>query len=454
VDGTYDLGALGWLLFERLCETLLAVEMAVDPRTWSGAADTLRSVDVGGELRLPDGQVVPGPVRAIAARLHGDEIGAEDALLLRRLGGAAVGPFGRPRTLLVLTNARATAGSATPGVETVDRHRLGRWVEGSPATVLRFPAVLGVREPARFEGENVERSSLDRAAAWELARVFAPTRAYARAADVLERHRFAVLTGPPEMGKTAAARMVALARLQAGWEAHEFTRPDELWGAFDPARRQLFVADDAFGSTEYRPDAAERWARALPGILRALDERHWLIWTSRPAPLRAGLHRVRQERGTERFPSPAEVHVDAAALDTDEKALILLRHAKAAALSEDARELVRAHGPQLVEHEHFTPERIRRFVATRLRALADAPPAAVRGAIEVEMATPTEAMAASLRALDDEHRDLLVAMLDVPPGPVEERSLAAAMRRHHAEGLPKPPTELLDRLTDHFVRVL
>ena len=34
-------------------------------------------------------------------------------------------------------------------------------------------------------------------------------------------------------------------------------------GAFDAERPQLFVADDAFGSTEYRPDAADRWALEL-----------------------------------------------------------------------------------------------------------------------------------------------------------------------------------------------
>jgi hypothetical protein len=53
-----------------------------------------------------------------------------------------------------------------------------------------------------------------------------------------------------------------------------------------------------------------------------------------------------------------------------------------------------------------------------------------------------------------EHRELLLAMLDSPPGPVAERDLAAALRRHSATGLPKPPTELVDRLADHFLRVL
>ena len=75
------------------------------------------------------------------------------------------------------------------------------------------------------------------------------------------------------MGKTAIARMLGAGAAHEGWEVHECTRPDAgLATRFDRDRPQLFIADDAFGSTEYRPDAAERWARELDRILRATDE--------------------------------------------------------------------------------------------------------------------------------------------------------------------------------------
>src|SRR5205814_5466082 len=141
---------------------------------------------------------------------------------------------------------------------------------------------------------------------------------------------FAALTGPPEMGKTAIARMVGLALASGGWEVHECIRPDEFWARLARERAQVFIADDAFGSTEYRPEAAERWALELDRVLRATDERHWLVWTSRPAPLRAGLRRIHREHGVERFPQPAEVQVAASDLSVAEKALILFRHARAA----------------------------------------------------------------------------------------------------------------------------
>jgi hypothetical protein len=63
-------------------------------------------------------------------------------------------------------------------------------------------------------------------------------------------------------------------------------------------------------------------------------------------------------------------------------------------------------------------------------------------------------MAASFAALEREHRELLLAMLDSPAAPVAERDLAAALRRHSTSGLAKAPAELVDRLADHFLRVI
>jgi hypothetical protein len=237
-----------------------------------------------------------------------------------------------------------------------------------------------------------------------------------------------------------------------------------VWAAFDRARPQVFVADDAFGSTEYRPDAAELWARELGRMLRSLDDRHWLIWTSRPAPLKAGLRRVHRERGSEQFPAPGEVLVDAGELDLAEKTMILFRHAKRRddpalgprrrLAAPEARKLVRSAGISIVEHPHFTPERIRRFVAERLDDVpVDASLGQLLGTVERELARPTEAMETSFGALEDEHRELLIALLDAPAGLIDERELAATVRRHHAGGLRRPPGELVDRLTDHFLRV-
>jgi hypothetical protein len=363
-----------------------------------------------------------------------------------------------PRSLLALTNVAAPEMSL-PGVETavLGSRELTALVAASRPLRLRVPTVLGIGAADDLVvAEVADQSTPDIAAARALAPVFVPTRAYAAAVEVLAQHHFVVLTGPPEMGKTAIARTVGLAALTDGWELHECVRPDELWARFRRERRQVFIADDAFGSTEYRPEAAERWALELDRVLRAMDEKHWLLWTSRPAPFKAGLRRIHREHGVERFPQPAQVQVDAADLDVAEKALILFRHSKSASLPSDAVELVKAEGWAIVSHPHFTPERIRRFVATRLLELSGkvGVEGEIEAAVAAEIREPTDAMAASFRALSDQHRALLVALLDTPPGPVAERELVAAFRRHSPSGLAQQPTDLVDRLTDHFLRLV
>ena len=456
----YRFDQLGWLQFERLCLELLNLFSGLASAEW-------HTVPTGRFLLQPEGVPVPGEERKLAGPTgilvvwikHGHDA-AKAASTLQGVVQDTLNEWAQASlsSLLLLTNV------SPDGAEVADVHtvRLGpqelsSLVASSWALRLRVPSVLGIGALEDLAApETLGHSTADLEAARQLARVFVPTNAYAVALDVLQRHRFAALTGPPEMGKTAIARMIGLAALTGGWELHECNSPDELWVRFARERQQLFIADDAFGSTEYRPEAAERWALELDRVLRAMDERHWLIWTSRPAPLKAGLRRIHREHGVERFPEPAEVQIDAATLEVAEKALILFRHAKAAVLPERAAELVRAEGWRIVSHPHFTPERIRRFVAGRLLELAEQVGSAgdIDDIVSAEIREPTAAMAASFHALSGEHRALLLALLDTPPRPVSARELVAAFRRHVATGLRQQPEQLVDRLTDHFLRLV
>jgi hypothetical protein len=459
VAAAYALDELGSLQFERLCTALLGEEAGLTPE-WDEAG----IADAPDGVRLPAlGVALAGPAEVRLAWIQPHRpVPLADVLRRRRSDGHEATPASR----LVLTNAAPgiSAGAGAPHAAVLGPWELAALIDAHAAVRFRLPSVLGLRDLADLVPDGLhDRSSLDAAAAHALARVFAPTRAYERALAVVRRHGFAVLTGPPEMGKTAIARTIALAALSAGWEAHECIRPEQLCERYARDRPQVFVADDAFGSTEYRPDAAERWALELDRVLRATDERHWLLWTSRPAPLRAGLRRIHREHGVERWPQPAEVQVSAADLSVEEKALILFRHAKAARLPPELVAVVRRRGREIVDHPHLTPERIRRLVSDRLAPLAAGPAGELAeltalpddrlaAVIATEIREPTEAMATSFRALPAEHRALLVALVDAPPGPVGERDLASAMRRHADGGLPRAPGELIDRLVDHFLR--
>ncbi len=485
-EPAYRLDELGWLQFERVCSLLLEADAGLSDLSWLGHADTGRVAQVEAPVVLTvEGIRLQGPVTVAVVWVADDEPPGRRRETLARRVFALVSELGFwcQDRVLVLTNLDVTAARAElqrqpvsdvpadqpdqppptereagRSVTFVGGRELSACLDRHASVRMAMPSVLGLRDLTPLIAAGVRaRSSLDVERAQALARVFWPTRAYQRARAVLATHRFVVLCGPPEMGKTAIAQMIALAQMSDGWEVHECNNPEQLWRAFEANRRQVFVADDAFGSTEYRPDAAERWARALGQLLAMLDHDHWLIWTSRPAPLKAALRRVQRERGSERFPAPGEVLVDAGDLDLAEKTLILFRHAKARGAGGAARRVLRSTALPIVEHPHFTPERIRRFVSDRLEVLVQLAFEEgfwhAREAVERELASPTEAMRTSYRALEPEHRELLIALLDVPAGLIDERELLATVRRHRAGGLSRPPHELIDRLTDHFLRI-
>src|SRR3954447_9292740 len=273
--GGYRFEELGWLQFQQLCTELFA-DAGLPREAWHGDADRLRTARTADDVAPALGW--PRAKEVVVLWLTDDKA---RPYLREWLREAQV-------PLLLIANRDLPEMELDPGVIRIGPEQLTAALDARPHVRRRVPFVLGIRDDV-VDAEALARSSFDVDAAVALAHVFVPTGAYIRALDVLDRHGFAVLSGPPEMGKTAAARTIALAALAGGWEAHECTRPEQLWDAYARDRPQVFIADDAFGSTEYNPAAAERWAVDLDRILRVLDERHHLIWTSRPGPLRAAL---------------------------------------------------------------------------------------------------------------------------------------------------------------------
>jgi len=259
------------------------------------------------------------------------------------------------------------------------------------------------------------------------------------------------------MGKTAIAWMIALAQLSHGWQAIVCDGPEDFFRSYESDSNQVFVADDAFGRTEYDPSRTSKWEMQLERVLRRVDSRHWLIWTSRKHILERAKKRMDLQGQASAFPHPGAVLVNASSLSLEDKALILYRHARAAGLEEKAKVLIKKQARYIISNPSFTPERIRRFIDEVLpelqEQLGQEEDSESKVLLEIREAiqNPTDRMRKSFKALPVAHKWLLIALLEAG-----HSSQLKTLRKLYEKSCPlehkQPFNEVLDELTEAFVK--
>lgn len=467
-------------------QSVLKARLGLAVESWGGTSDHGRDSFCATPLAYPNPQEIEdGPFVFQAKFVAGaNSAGAkwEKAILsacqqecrsiLHRI---ASGIWSPPRHYVLLTNCPLTATvrakviAALSGVlpatkvSTQGAADLSSLLDSLPQLRRSFPELLGIRDIDGLLAECVHRSTLERSRlaveeAKELVPVFVPTRAYLLALRRLRAHAFVVLDGPPEMGKTAIARMIALGRVLEGWQAIECRQSDDIFANYFSDSQQIFVADDAFGRTEFDPVLGRAWERDVSRVYQLLDRRHQLIWTTRRHILMRALRDMDLTGRAARFPSPGEVLVAAEDLSIEEKARILYRHSKAASLTAEQRGLVRKYAVPVVEDGHFTPERIRRLVSDLIpRYLTGAQISrltaeAVRTLVLEAVRNPTARMIKAHRRLPEAHAWVLISLLDCG-APTRKHELKNRFLAIAPNASPASFEQAFDDLVGTFLKV-
>jgi hypothetical protein len=481
----YRLDDLGWYQLEWLVQSMLKDHLGIGVESWGIRGDHGRDAWCKGPLHFPaKNQETDGPflfqvkfienANAAGAKPFPRLMAAVRAEVARIRGRSSSIKSSQPcKHYVLLTNCllsphdrqavNSGIGKALPNVAT---HCLGGndlcdLLDINPALRRSFPQLLSLRDlDALLAGvvnrDIVERSSAAITYARDIAAVFVPTGAFIQAWEVLKKHHFVVLEGPPEMGKSAIGWMIALTQIANEWEASVCDAPDDFFRTLRTDASQIFIADDAFGRTEYDPSRGAKWEAQLHRVFSRLGDTHWLIWTSRKHILERARKHMDVQGTAHGFPEPGEVLVDASGLTVQDKALMLYRHSKHALASANLRDFIREHALQIVHHDALTPERIRRFVTEAVPHLAvgasaESDSEALSTHISQEIQNPTDRMRKCFHALSLPHKWMLLSLLESGHYTTTEDVLSAYLAQY-GNGVSKPG-EILDELTEAFVTV-
>lgn len=471
----YRLDELGWYQFEALVIALLKADLGIGVEAWSQhAGDRGRDAYSEGPLPFPSNRPTDGPfVFQIKFSSSIDRAASLRSAVQREIKSVdkrrRKDTWIEPKHYCLITNVdlspqlrdaiTALLSTALPQTAV---HLLGGGdacaaLDRHPQIRRSFPQLLGLADLTALIDEAVTRDVRERsqsaiAIAEQYVRTFVPTEAYEKAWSVLKEHSFAVLCGPPEMGKTTIAWMVALSQVATGWQGVVCKTPEDCFKAYSVDRSQVFVADDAFGRTEYDPALVLDWERELHLLLPKLDSRHWLIWTSRKHLLERAIQKMDLQASAAKFPNPGSVLVEARRLLDKEKALILYRHAKCHLQQERDREVVRTYALNVVRHPAFTPERIRHFVDWLPEAgVSQLDPEVVAGKIAEIIENPTSRMRKAYEALPAAHKWVLVALLEQQYGQASRQDLETRYALHCPADVKESFDRVIDQLVDAFL---
>lgn len=378
----YRLNTLGWYNFERLVQTLLKVIIGSGVTSFGGAKDSGRDAAFRGEAPFPSTETRwkgDWIFQVKYSEIEGANKSFEGKLILKEFKKEIVTIKKRrkkwPNNYILIVNVRLTSTFRTKledlisnagfkgNFHSIDGREVCEFLDIYPDIRLAFPQLIGLADVEKILNKDLYNRSEAFVSQWqpELSK-FVAVKQYFNALDIIRKHNFVVLDGPPETGKSFIGAAITLAYTCNGFEIFYIQKPEEIFRAFRATKKQLYFADDAIGTIQFDPSLGNYWSRELPGVFRKLDRLHKLIWTSRSYILQEAISRTKFREHIDNFPGIHEIVVDVGNFTVTEKALILYNHAKNSSLSEKFREFIKEQASFICHHPNFTPERIRQIV--------------------------------------------------------------------------------------------
>lgn len=227
----------------------------------------------------------------------------------------------------------------------VEKSNIKLWL--SSAAVLQRLLTNDIAVFTEATKEGIER----------ILKVFVANPSLPTAAKILKKQHCLIVSGPPGVGKTTLAQVLAAEHCEDGWELVAISSIEKGYEAFHPENKQVFVFDDFLGKIKLDAKSLAKDDAKIAGFMRLVSGRSTkrFILTTRKYILETA--RTTSESLDDDQVTLTEMILDLDVYTREIKARILYNHLYHSGLEESAIAalLVGDTVSRIVDHPHYMP---------------------------------------------------------------------------------------------------